>query len=69
MPYVPFSCHLEPFGSLRIDSVRNLRALTLGRLCENSVHGSAELTTNGSEVLRIKQLAVRPEQLVEGLFT
>ena len=31
------------------------------RLCENSVHGSTGLTTNGYETLQIKHLAVRPE--------
>ena len=31
------------------------------RLCENSVHGSTWLTTNGCQKLQIKHLAVRPE--------
>jgi hypothetical protein len=31
------------------------------RLCENSVHGSIGLTTNGYRKLQIKHLAVRPE--------
>jgi hypothetical protein len=38
-----------------------LRSLAFARLCENSVHGSTGLTTNGYETLQIKHLAVRPE--------
>jgi hypothetical protein len=33
-----------------------------GRLCENSVHGSTWLTTNGRENTEIKYLSVRPER-------
>jgi len=31
------------------------------RLCENSVHASSGLSTNGCGVHKIKYLAVRPE--------
>ena len=31
------------------------------RLCENTVHGSTKLTTNGVVSLEIKYLSVRPE--------
>jgi hypothetical protein len=39
--------------------------LAFARLCENSVHGSTRLTTNGVVSLNIKHLSVRPER-VEG---
>src|SRR5258708_3959201 len=32
-----------------------------GRLCENTVHGSTRLTTNGVVSLEIEYLSVRPE--------
>ena len=59
----------RPFNTLRINSAEGFvfvsdwksEIFRCARLCENSVHGSTELTTNGYETLQIKHLAVRPE--------
>ena len=41
---------------------RRPRATTLNAgLCENSVHGSTQLTTDGWEVHKMNYLTVRPE--------
>src|SRR5260370_42616931 len=37
------------------------RISPFGRLCENTVHGSTRLTTNGVVSLEIEYLSVRPE--------
>src|SRR6266550_1112279 len=37
------------------------RSLAFGRLCENTVHGSTGLTTNGRQITKFSYLSVRPE--------
>src|SRR6266850_7201913 len=50
-------------GSIRIfrEPYRKERFLAFARLCENTVHGSTRLTTNGVVSLEIEYLSVRPE--------
>ena len=40
----------------------SLVVIPSGRLCENTVHGSTRLTTNGVVSLEIEYLSVRPER-------